>query len=146
MAHARWDQHPPKIWEDAYVLLVLSGRGSGKTRMGSEWVHRLARTYPGCYIGMIAPTVDAARDVLIEGDAGSRLPTQRSGPHGSRPSANSPGPTARRHRRLVLTCPNDFVGLSITSCCWMRPKSLKNFEEAWSNALFGLRLGAAPKV
>jgi phage terminase large subunit-like protein len=65
--HARPDQLPPPgIWT---TWLYLAGRGSGKTRAGIEWVR--SRIKRGArYIGLIAPTSAAARDVLIEGESG----------------------------------------------------------------------------
>src|SRR5262245_33124180 len=40
--HARGDQHPPAgDWD---VWLELSGRGSGKTRSGAEWTHKMTKT------------------------------------------------------------------------------------------------------
>jgi phage terminase large subunit-like protein len=145
--HARWDQHPPTEWGDAYIYCVLSGRGSGKTRMGSEWVHRLARAYPGCYIGMIAPTVDSARDTLVEGESG----VMRTANPAFRPVWE---PSKRR-----ITWPNGSQAVTFSADLPERLRgpqhgflwfdeagSFKNFEETWSNALFGLRLGDAPKV
>ena len=145
--HGRWDQHPPKDWGDAYVLLVLSGRGSGKTRMGSEWVHRLARTYPGCYIGMIAPTVDAARDVLIEGDAGIMRTANPAFKPGWEPSKRKiTWPNGSQAQTFSADMPERLRGPQHHFLLLDEAASFKNFEEAWSNALFGLRLGAAPKV
>src|SRR5574338_5088 len=62
--HGRWDQHPPK--GDWLTWLLRGGRGSGKTRTGSEWIHRRVKVSPR--IALVAPTTPAARDVLVEGD------------------------------------------------------------------------------
>lgn len=145
--HARWDQHPPRDWGDAYCCLIVSGRGSGKTKAGSEWVHRLARQYPGCFIGVIAPTVDAARDVIVEGESG----ILRTANPAFRPTWE---PTKRK-----ITWPNGSTAQTFSAdmperlrgpqhgWLWMdEAASFKNFDDVWSNALFGLRLGAAPKV
>src|SRR5262245_45717222 len=32
------------------ITLIMSGRGWGKTKTGSQWVRRQAGTYPGCII------------------------------------------------------------------------------------------------
>jgi phage terminase large subunit-like protein len=50
--------------------LILCGRGWGKTRTGSEWVHDVAFRYPGCRIAIIARTAGAARMEMIEGVSG----------------------------------------------------------------------------
>lgn len=145
--HARWDQHPPQNWGKAYIYCILSGRGSGKTRTGAEWVHRIARTHPGCYIGMIAPSVDAARDVLVEGESGILR------------TANPAFQPVWEPSKRKVTWPNGSTAQTFSAdmperlrgpqhgWLWLdEAGSFKNFEETWSNALFGLRLGDAPKV
>jgi phage terminase large subunit-like protein len=146
-AHARWDQHPPKDWGDAYVLLCLSGRGAGKTRQGSEWVHRLARQYPGCFIGMVAPTVDSARDTLVEGESGvMRTANPAFKPFWEPSKRKVTWPNGSQAQTFSADMPERLRGPQ-TNFLWMdEAGSFKNFDETWSNALFGLRLGDAPKV
>lgn len=67
-------QSPP----DGYwgIWVILAGRGFGKTHAGAEWVHaRAAGTRPR-RIALVAPTLDVARAVMVEGDSGllARLP------------------------------------------------------------------------
>ena len=64
--HARADQHPPR--GDWFVWLMNGGRGSGKTRAGSEYAHRMAGRVP--YLGLVAPTTSGVRDVMVEGESG----------------------------------------------------------------------------
>lgn len=76
--HGRPTQQPPYTCEDQAcgclgdwtLWLILSGRSWGKSRTGSEWVHEVAWNYPGCRIGVIAPTAGDARRVMIEGESG----------------------------------------------------------------------------
>ncbi len=64
---ARPEQLPPKgNWT---IWLFDAGRGSGKTRGGSEEVKRRALTSP-IRIALIAATAADCRDVMIEGDSG----------------------------------------------------------------------------
>ena len=51
--------------------LMLAGRGFGKTRAGSEWIHRLAtqRRRP-VRIALVGATIDDARKVMVEGQDG----------------------------------------------------------------------------
>ena len=51
---ARPDQLPPE--GDWTTWLVLAGRGFGKTRMGSEWIRKIAEDNPGCRIALVAET------------------------------------------------------------------------------------------
>ena len=64
--HARYDQHPPK--GDWLTWLLRGGRGSGKTRTGSEWTHR--RTKVTGRIALVAPTGPDGRDTMVEGESG----------------------------------------------------------------------------
>jgi phage terminase large subunit-like protein len=51
------------------VWLYLAGRGSGKTRSGAEWCRY--QVYKGCrHGGLISPTTQDIRKVMIEGVAG----------------------------------------------------------------------------
>jgi len=76
--HARWDQHPPS--GDWLTWAVAGGRGSGKTRSGSEWTNRIIKVAPR--IALIAPTSSDARDTLIEGESGILA----TAPPGERPT------------------------------------------------------------
>ncbi len=57
------------------IWLFLAGRGAGKTRAGAEWVknrvRELAPSVSGTVRGgMVAPTLDDVRSVMVEGDSG----------------------------------------------------------------------------
>ena len=45
----------------------MGGRGSGKTRAGSEWVLSVALSEPDIYVGVCAPTFAQVRDICLEG-------------------------------------------------------------------------------
>lgn len=65
----RPSQIPPadKDWS---VFAMVAGRGSGKTRAGSEWIQKVALENPGCRIGLVGRTAADARDVMVNGDSG----------------------------------------------------------------------------
>jgi phage terminase large subunit-like protein len=70
----RKPQRPPD--GDWSIWVILAGRGFGKTHAGAEWVHaRAAGTRPR-RIALVAPTLDVARAVMVEGESGllARLP------------------------------------------------------------------------
>lgn len=141
--HARKDQRPPK--GDWLTWLMLSGRGSGKTRSGAEWVHRMTEKYPRC--ALIAPTGPDARDTMIEGQSGILAIAA---------PANRPvwEPSKRR-----LTWPNGAMALVFSAEEPDRLRGPEHYfawvdeacfyplvEDVWDNLLFGLRLGPRPKV
>lgn len=135
---------PEGLWN---TWLVLAGRGYGKTRMGAEWIRKIAATYPGCRIALVAETAADARDVMILGDSGliNCDPTL---------TADNWSPTNRR-----LSWPNGS-----TAWCYnaTEPDQLRGpqhhfawvdelakfqyMQETWDQVQFGLRLGEHPRV
>ncbi|MFC2925183.1 DNA-packaging protein [Hyphobacterium vulgare] len=75
------------------VWLFMGGRGAGKTRAGAEWV-RSRITEGARRIALIAPALNDAREVMIDGESG----LAGLGPEADRPSYE----TSRR--RLVWPC------------------------------------------
>lgn len=65
---ARPDQRLPT--DDAWdVFAAISGRGSGKTRTGSEIVHQWAAN-PKWHFALVGETAAECRDVMVEGKSG----------------------------------------------------------------------------
>lgn len=63
---------PPGAWA---IWVILAGRGFGKTMAGSEFVHAAATTSRR-RIALVAPSLDVARAVMVEGESGllARVP------------------------------------------------------------------------
>lgn len=59
-------QPPPGAWT---IWAILAGRGFGKTRTGAEWILELARE-PGRRFALVAPSLETARAVMVEGESG----------------------------------------------------------------------------
>lgn len=136
--------HPP-AW------LVIGGRGSGKTRLGAEWVRGLvlghapfSRVKYG-RIALVGETLGDVREVMIDGPSGIRAVSRDARPRYE--------PTRRR-----LLWDNGAVAQAFSS---EDPDSLRGpqFDAAWCDELakwknmeavfdmlqFGLRLGANPR-
>lgn len=118
-------QRPP-YRNDWLTWLILGGRGSGKTRAGSEWVHGLAtgtrpfsKTITGP-IALVGQTINDVREIMIDGPAGLR-----SCALFQRPSYES------SRRRLVW--PNGMVAHVFSA---HDPESLRGpqFAAAWCDA------------
>lgn len=62
---------PPQLAPagDWGIWVILAGRGFGKTRAGAQWVHDLAAA-GGRRFALVAPSLDAARAVMVEGESG----------------------------------------------------------------------------
>lgn len=143
-AFARETQLPPAgKWN---VWACISGRGSGKTRTGAEWVRSLAEGNPKERIALVAPTAADARDVMVEGESGLMAVC----PPWDRPLYE---PSKRR-----ITWPNGAMAITYSAeeadrlrgpqhshawcdeiCSWEKP------DDVWDMLMFGLRLGSDPR-
>lgn len=141
--HARGDQWPPSDripfvpWR---YWVLLSGRGSGKTRSGAEWIRKMSDKAPR--LAMIAPTTSDIRDTLVEGLSGLLFVCRRAG------IAVDWEPSKRR-----ITFPNGAVLLGYsaeepdrlrganTSVAWLdEPAFYPNIDYVWKMLQFGLRV------
>lgn len=142
--HARPDQRPPTDpkW---LTWLLLSGRGSGKTRTGSEYMHRIIKRYPR--VALIGATAPDIRGIMLEGESGLLTIAAPD----NRPFYE---PSKRK-----LTWPNGAVGLLFSAeepdrlrgpehymAWWDEPAHAPLVQECWDNLMFGLRLGDHPRV
>jgi len=128
-------------------MLVLAGRGFGKTRTGAEWVRNLVETGAAGRIALVAPTAGDCRDIMLEGSSG----IMTISPDWNRPLYE---PSKRR-----LTWPN---GAQATLFSAEESDRLRgpNFEAAWCDELaawadpqavwdmlqFTMRIGKHPKI
>lgn len=157
LKNARPEQRPPgepgakdprKDWR---YWMLMTGRGFGKTRTGSETVREQVRQGRRRRIAMIAPTLDDGRKLMIEGISGLLAIT----PPDERPRWIA-------HKR-ELHWPNGAIGYLYTTeeperlrgpehdFVWCEEMGAwRNPETTWSNMRFGLRLrgprGDRPQV
>jgi phage terminase large subunit-like protein len=149
---ARETQLPPldRPWSTA---LLMGGRGSGKTRAGAEWVRaRACGLWPATgeaarNIGIIGPTFDEARLVMIEGKSGLlSVHDDAWRPH-YEPS------------KRLLTWPNGAVAQVFSAeepeglrgpqfdCVWADELAKwRHAGRAWDMIQFALRLGESPRA
>ncbi len=154
MALARARQYRP-AWRPqgaARNWLVVGGRGSGKTRLGAEWVNALVRGFPPFSAGarhmriaLVGETLGDVREVMVDGPSGIASISRWNRPRYE--------PTRRR-----LLWDSGAVAQAFSS---EDPESLRGpqFEAAWCDELakwknadacfdmlqFGLRLGDEPR-
>jgi len=149
-AQCRYHARPKQLAsaEPWLVWLILSGRGWGKTRTGAEFVREKVERGEARRIAFIAETKADARDVMVEDPTSGILAVS---PPWNRPLWE---PSKRR-----LTWPN---GAAATVYSGDEPDQLrgpqhdlawcdelakyKYPQDAWDNLMFGLRIGADPRV
>lgn len=137
--HARADQRPPD-WGGSWLTLLLSGgRGSGKTRTGSEVTHKVSDKIPR--ITLVGATGPDLRDTMVEGVSGILA----TSPPGKRPLWE---PSKKK-----LTWPNGCIALGFSAeepdrlrgpqsgFAWCdEPAHYPLAQQVWDNLLFGLRM------
>ena len=145
--HARADQWPPRWAGDWLTLLMSGGRGSGKTRTGSEITHQVTQHTPR--VALIAATGPDLRDTMVEGVSGILA----TSPPGRRPEWE---PSKKK-----LTWPNGCIGQGFSAeepdrlrgpqfgFAWAdEPAHWPLVTQVWDNTLLGLRVkdGAKSKI
>lgn len=134
---------PPGEWS---TWVVQAGRGFGKTRSGAEWIIEKAQAYPGCHIALVGRTVADVRDVMVKG---------RSGILACSPPWFKPvyHPSLR-----LLIWPNGSYATTYSadepdqlrgpqhSFAWADERAAWQYDDAWDQLSFGLRIAPAPGV
>lgn len=137
---------PPGDWR---TWGICTGRGFGKTLAGAHWIAHNAAGAPGSYWHVIAPTYQDLRHTCFEGPTGllAVLPPslyKKEDYQKSTPSiqlwngAIIRGFAADSPDRL--RGPQSHGVWCEEIAAWLYP------EEAWSNMVFGNRLGSHPRV
>lgn len=147
---ARPKQLPPDAIDPNWkVFGICSGRGFGKTLAGANWIGLEAAQHPNSFNAIIAPTYQDARYTCFEGPTGllAVIP----------PILYKPEDYSRSVPSLTLwngAVLRGFAGDSPDRLrgpqhhrVWAEELAAWQYpEDAWSNMVFGLRLGARPRV
>lgn len=151
--HARGDQWPPH-GNDWLVWLQKGGRGSGKTRCGSEWIRYLNKTIERTSI--IGPTFPHVRDTMVEGDSGLLAVFDFAKIQAlwepSKRRITTKCLCARPHRdghiiqMFTGEEPERLRGPQHGAVWLDEPAHYALIEAVWDNMMLGLRAGTDPKV
>lgn len=125
---------------DWATWVIRAGRGFGKTRSGTGWVHERAMDYPGRWIALVARTPADAREYMIDGPGG----ILRNTPEHERPLFES------SKRRLTWPNgswatiysdeePDQLRGFSGDTAWLDEFAKFRNARETWQNLQFGMR-------
>ena len=109
---------------------MLTARGTGKTKAGSNWVLEMALSKPGLYVGLCAPTHDDIRSVCIEGDSGILLEARRN-------SIDIPEKSYNKNRQEIELA----NGSKIRGFSAEKPESIRgeNLSHVWFDELAMIR-------
>jgi phage terminase large subunit-like protein len=134
------------------IVLMLAGRGAGKTRVGASWCNEKAKELPGSIGHLVGRTVSDVRDVMIQGDSGilataapsftpDYVPSLRRliWPNGTHAlTFSSEEPSQLRGPQSHWTWVDELAALN------HRPDN--SGATAWDHVRIGTRLGAHPQV
>ncbi len=146
---ARPEQLEPTIpW---LVWALITGRGFGKTRVGSETIRKYVSTKRAKAIALIAPTTADVRDTMIGLKPGAESGLLQVCPPWDRPTYRP------SYRDIVWDSgaaatifsgeePDRLRGPQHDIVWWDEPAATPHTDDIESNALFGLRLGEAKMI
>lgn len=135
-------QIPSGNWR---VWLILAGRGFGKTRTGAEYTRFQIEQGLAGRFALVGRTAADVRDVMVEGESG----ILKVSPPWFRPKYE---PSKRR-----LTWPNGAIATTYSADepdllrgpqhdgFWADELAAWQYEDAWDQLMFGLRLGVNPR-
>lgn len=148
MLNARPQQYPLLGTKD--VWLVIGGRGSGKTRLGAEWVNALARGFPPFakrrhgLIALVGETMADVRDVMIEGPAGILAASRHDRPRFEISRRRLVWASGAVAQMFSSEDPESLRGPQFEAAWCDELGKWKHAEEVYDMLQFGLRLGARP--
>jgi predicted phage terminase large subunit-like protein len=138
---------PPGEWK---TWLIMAGRGWGKTRTSAEFVRHVVMSGEAESIYLAGPTIDAVRDVMVEGESGLIAVCERYGfgahyDRGRRQVTFSNGAKARMfsaEKPRQGRGPNFDLGWADEPASWKMFAPVRGERQAdlWDNLQFGLRL------
>jgi phage terminase large subunit-like protein len=130
---------------DWRIWLIMSGRGWGKTRTGSETVRIWARE--NRLVNIIAPTADSMRDICIEGPAGILAVCPPNERPEYRPSTRTLlWPNGAKSLLFSAEEPERLRGPQAAKLWFDELATFKYPEEVWQNSMLGLRIGSSPQA
>jgi phage terminase large subunit-like protein len=140
---ARPKQLPPggawRFW------LILAGRGFGKTRTGAEWVRQQVKHYP--YVNLIGATSDDARDIMVEGESGIlAICPDDERPEYKTQKSRLEWPNGAKSLIFTADRPDRLRGKQHYKLWADELASWRYVNEAWDQAMMGLRLGDNPQA
>ncbi len=146
---ARLAQYPLLPIHDTW--LVIGGRGSGKTRLGAEWVNSVARGLgpfvPERYdqIALVGETLGDVREVMIDGPSGIATVCLRDPPRYEATRRRLLWSSGAVAQAFSSEDPDSLRGPQFAAAWCDEAAKWKHAENVFDMLQFGLRLGPRPK-
>lgn len=144
-SRARPAQIPP---EDFSVLLLLAGRGAGKTWAAASYVNEQATLGAVRRIALIGSTVNDTRYTMVEGESGIIAAARAAGTEVSYEGGKGliTWPSGAIARCFSADTPNQFRGPEHDLAWCDEAAAWRRAEDTWSNLLLTMRIGAQPRI
>jgi len=140
----RQQREPDLPWR---TWLVLAGRGFGKTRMGAEWVRRMAKSDGRVRIALVGATLAEARSVMVEGASGILAICPDDERPVWEPSLGRLRFPGGARAQIYSAAEPDSLRGPQHHFAWCDEIAKWPFgPAAWDNLMLGLRCGALPRA
>jgi len=141
--HARGDQWPPQGVDWAFWLAV-SGRGSGKTRTGAEWIRKMSHYVPR--MAMVGRRGTDVRGTMVEGPSGLIYVCERAGISYTWEPSKKEFTFANGAKVFGFSGeePDSLRGPQFGLAWLDEPAHMPLIEAVWDMLLLGLRLDGVP--
>ena len=136
-------QTPPGDWR---TWLILAGRGWGKTLTGASDVAAYGLAHPGARIAVVGRTFADARDTCVEGHTGLLSVLPRAEVRAWTRSLGELILTNETRYKLYSADEPDRLRGAQHARAWCDELAAWGYPDAWDQLMFGLRLGADPRV
>lgn len=147
LASARPEQLPPPEDLSWRTLLLLSGRGYGKTRASMEDAAFYGLKHPGARIAIVGETFGDGRDVLIEGESGLLSCLGEWAVSGwNRSLGELILPNRTRYKLYSGDRPDQLRGPQHHRAYVDELAKFDYPDDCWTQLQLGLRLGEAPRA
>lgn len=141
--HARGDQWPPEGIDWAFWLAV-SGRGSGKTRTGAEWLRKMSHRVPR--MAMVGRRGTDVRGTMVEGPSGLIYVCERAGMSYTWEPSKKEFTFGNGAKVFGFSGeePDSLRGPQFGLAWLDEPAHMPLIEAVWDMLLLGLRLDGVP--
>jgi phage terminase large subunit-like protein len=130
---------------DWTTWVILAGRGFGKTRSGAQWVIDEAQDDSKARVALVGRTAADVRDVMVEGESGILACSAPWFMPDYQPSKRRlVWPNGAQATTYSADKPDQLRGPQHTKA-WADERASWQYDDAWDQLQFGLRLGGKPQ-
>ncbi len=129
--------------------LCMTGRGSGKSKAGSNWILEMGLSRPSIHLGVCGPTYDEVRAICLEGESGIIAEAGRNGIEIADYNKNRQEivlPNGSKIRGFSAEKPDSIRGQNLSFVWFDELASIRYFEFYHEGLMPALRKGDRPRM